>query len=88
MHSCRRIARSRLSALRPRTSQDTNRFCNLDIQVTHNRTKATKDKAESNVFGGYGVAALLVATLGILLCIVGHANHLGDANGIESSECL
>jgi hypothetical protein len=83
-----RPAHDRNAQLSQNRAVETNRFCNLDIQVTHNRTKATKDKAESNVFGGYGVAALLVATLGILLCIVGHANHLGDANGIESSECL
>ena len=38
--------------------------------------------------GGYDVAALLVAALGILLCVLGHADHLGDADGVETSEGL
>ena len=38
--------------------------------------------------GGHDVAALLVAALGVLLFILGYADHLGYTDGIESSECL
>lgn len=50
--------------------------------------KTTKDETEKDVLGGYDVAALLVAALRILLGVLGHADHLGDANSIEASECL
>ena len=88
MHSRSRIARSRLSALNTRIPQNASRFGDLNVRIVNNRTETTEDKTEKDVLGGHGVAALLVAALGVLLCVLGHADHLGDANSVEASECL
>lgn len=88
MNSCRRIARSGLSALGSRVPQDATQFRNLNVRLLDNRTKPTKDKTESEASGGHGVAALLVAALSVLFGVLGDADHLGDADGVESSECL
>jgi hypothetical protein len=37
---------------------------------------------------GEDAAGPLVATLGVLLCVLGHTNHLGDADGVEAAEGL
>lgn len=88
MHSRPRIAWSSLSTLNTRISQNAGRSCDLNVRLLNNRTKTTKDETEKDVLGGYDVAALLVAALGVLLCVLGHADHLGDADSIEASECL
>merc|ERR1711915_448145 len=88
MHSGCRIARSILSSLRTRVSHNARRCRNLNIRLLNNRTKTAENKTETDAVGGYGVATLLVAALGILLCVLGHADHLGDTNGVESSECI
>jgi hypothetical protein len=83
-----RIARPRLSTLRTRISHDARRCRRLNIRLLNNRTKTAKEKTEKDAVGGYDVAALLVAALGVLLCVLRHADHLGDTNGVESSECI
>jgi hypothetical protein len=83
-----RIARPRLSTLRTRISHDARRCRRLNIRLLNNRTKTAKEKTEKDAVGGYDVAALLVAALDVLLCVLRHADHLGDTNGVESSECL
>lgn len=88
MHSRPRIAWSILSTLNTRISQNAGRPCSSNVRLLNDRTKTTKDETEKEVLGGYDVAALLVAALGILLGVLGHADHLGDANSIEASECL
>jgi hypothetical protein len=60
----------------------------LNVRLLNNRTKATEDETEKDVLGGHDVAALLVAALGVLLCVLGYADHLGDTNGVQSTECL
>ena len=88
MHSSCRITRPILSTLRTRVSHNTARCRSLNVRLLSNRTKTTEKKTERDAVAGYDVAALLVAALGILLCVLGHADHLGDTNGVESSECL
>ena len=88
MNSGRRIARSSLSALRSRVPQDATQFRSLNVRLLNNRTKTTDDKTEPEASGGHGVAALLVAALSVLFSVLGHADHLGDADRVESSEGL
>jgi len=88
MYSRSRIARSSLSALHTRIPQNASRFGDLNVRLVNNRTETTEDKTEKDVLGGHGVAALLVAALGVLLCVLGHANHLGNTNGVQSTEGL
>ena len=88
MNGRARIARSGLSTLRSRVSQNATQFRSLNIRLLNSRTKSPEYKTESEAIGGHGVAALLVAALGIFLSVLGHADHLGDADGVESSECL
>lgn len=88
MNGRARIARSGLSALRSRVSQDATQFRSLDVRLLDNRTKTTEDKTEPEASGGHVVAALLVAALSVLFSVLGHADHLGDADGVETSEGL
>ena len=88
MYSRSRIARSSLPTLRTRVFKNASRFCDSNLRLLDNRTKPTEDETEKHVSRGHGVAALLVAALGVLLRVLGHADHLGDTNGIQSTECL
>ena len=88
MHGRRRIAWPGLPTLRTGVSQDASRLRCLNARIFNNRTETTEDETEKEEVGGHGVAAFLVAALGVLFCVLGHADHLGDTNGVESSECL
>lgn len=88
MHSRSRIAGSSLPTLRTRVSQNASRFGEFNVRLVNNRTETTKDETEKDVLGGHDVTALLVAALGVLLCVLGHADHLRDTNGVQSTECL
>jgi hypothetical protein len=90
-----RIAWSRCTALKTRVFE--NAFDGLrypKIRVVPSEIRCRTSRAELAEPGcatsrsGEDAAGLLVATFGVLLCVLGHTDHLGDADGVEAAECL
>lgn len=92
-HTSPRISGSRTSALRTRDLQYTFQLWFLKLRVINGGAERVDRRLPLQQFhravlGGNNPAALLVATLGVLLCIFGYTDHERYTNSVDSSECL